>query len=212
MRKNKLLIFFFSLIFIIGISISAQEKKEISNPENIIKNIKERSSNTNSIVADFTEKKYLSYMKEPHSSSGVFYYKKENKMRWEQLAPFSYILLVNDDAVKIKEDGEEKQNAMSSKVMEKIKKLMLTIINGDFTSSKSFTATYFESNGRYVVELEPTMARLKKIYKMIELSFDSQSLHLKTLTFMEVSGDKSEMTFLNEQINTEVSESVFTKF
>tara|TARA_B110000285_G_C15076696_1_gene591166 strand:+ start:879 stop:1517 length:639 start_codon:yes stop_codon:yes gene_type:complete len=212
MRKNKLLIFFFSLIFIIGISISAQEKKEISNPENIIKKIKERSSNTNSIVADFTEKKYLSYMKEPHSSSGVFYYKKENKMRWEQLAPFSYILLVNDDAVKIKEDGEEKQNAMSSKVMEKIKKLMLTIINGDFTSSKSFTATYFESNGRYVVELEPTMARLKKIYKMIELSFDSQSLHLKTLTFMEVSGDKSEMTFLNEQINTEVSESVFTKF
>jgi len=212
MHKNKLVAFLFPLTFIFGLTISAQEKKEIFNPENIIKKIKEKSFNTNSIVADFTEKKYLSYMKEPHSSNGIFYYKKENKMRWEQFTPFSYILLVNDDVVKIKEDGEEKQNAMSSKVMEQIKKLMLMLINGDFTSSKSFTATYFESNGRYIVELMPTMARLKKVYKMIVLSFDNHSLHLKKLTFIELSGDKSEMIFLNEQINTEVSENIFTKF
>lgn len=212
LHMRKINFFIILLIFIFGTTVSAQEKKKISNPENIIKRIKEKSAKTNSIKADFTEKKYLSYLKEPHASSGKFYYKKDNKMRWEQILPFSYILLVNEDEVKIKDGEEEKQNALSSKIMEKIKNLMMTIINGDFTNNKSFKATYFESNDKYIVELKPNMARLKKIYDSIILSFDTKSLQLKTLTFVEVSGDKSVMTFINEQFNTEIPESTFTKF
>jgi outer membrane lipoprotein-sorting protein len=212
MPKLKTSIFLFLLIFLFETTMYAQEKKVISTPENVIKKIKEKSAKTISIVADFTEKKYLAYMKEPHSSSGKFYYKKDNKMRWEQLAPFDYILLVNEDEVIIRDNGEVKENAMSSKVMEKIKNLMLTIINGDFTSNKSFISTYFESEDIYIVELQPTMARVKKIYDMIVLSFDRNSLHLKTLTFIEASGDKSVMTFSNEQFNTEIAEIIFTKF
>src|ERR1700741_1966992 len=99
MKRVGSLFVFFVLLSIT--SASAQEMKSLDSTDKFVLRLKETSKKTNSIVADFTEEKISSYLKEPQKSSGVFYYKKANKLRWEKTKPLKYIFISNGDKVKI---------------------------------------------------------------------------------------------------------------
>ena len=94
--------YFFFLIFILSNAFAnAQEMKPLANTAEFFNKLKTVSKTTTSIQADFTDEKNLSYLKEPQKSGGVFYYKKDDKIRWEQKQPFQYIIMINGDKIKI---------------------------------------------------------------------------------------------------------------
>ena len=205
MRKSSLFVLFiFASVVVFG-----QDLKPLTDVEHFLSTLKEKSENTKSIAADFTEEKYLSFLKEPQKSSGVFYYQAENKMRWEQQSPSEYIILINDDVIKFQENGKEKNINAAKQVTSKIKDLMLTLIKGDFHENKAFEAEYFQNNDIYVVILNPQNKKLSKVFEKIELHFTKKDLNLESLTFFEKEGDKSIMTFQNQQINQNIEASRF---
>ena len=193
-------------------SVYAQEMKPIENTETFITKLKEQSKNTNSIVSDFVEEKFASYLKEPQKSVGVFYYKKKNKLRWEKTKPGKYIFLADADKIKIQDNSKEVNVSSASQVVGKIKELMLTLVNGDFNSGKIFAPSYFESTENYFVKLTPKNKKLAEIYSYIHLTFSKETMLLKELAFYEKNGDKSIMTFSNSKTNQVVEDSIFTKF
>jgi len=205
MRKSSL----FVLFIVASVVVFGQNLKPLTDVEHFLSTLKEKSENTKSIAADFTEEKYLSFLKEPQKSSGVFYYQAENKMRWEQQTPSEYIILINDDMMKFQENGKEKNINAAKQVTSKIKDLMLTLIKGDFHENKAFEAEYFQNNDIYVVILNPQNKKLSKVFEKIELHFTRESLNLESLTFFEKEGDKSIMTFQNQQINQNIEASRF---
>ena len=56
------------------LTLSAFSPNKISESETIIRTkLIKKAKETSSIISPFTQEKYLSYMKEPQHSSGIFY-------------------------------------------------------------------------------------------------------------------------------------------
>ena len=204
---NKQLIIIFLILF--SFSTFAQEKTPLKNPTELKKKLIKQSAETKSIVADFTQEKHLSFMKEPQISKGKFYYQQQDKMRWEQTTPSNYVVLFTNGKIRIKDKGKEKNIKGANKMMGKINELMLELINGKIFENKDFTSNYFSTKDNYIVELTPNNKKLKSIFNTIELTFSKKTTRLKTLTFFEKSGDKSVMKFFNDKFDTSIKQSIF---
>src|SRR4051794_4695121 len=95
---------FIILILTLSASLAfSQEFKPAANPDKILSDLRKSSLATTSIQADFKEEKYLSFLKDPEKSSGMFYFKKADRMRWEQQVPFKYIILINGDKLRVQD-------------------------------------------------------------------------------------------------------------
>ena len=200
----------FSLLFFTSHFGFTQTFKPVSNSEKILNELKKTSQSTNSIQADFQEEKYLAVLKEPEKASGIFYYKKNDKMRWEQQTPFKYIILINGDKLRIQDAGKEKNVGSAGRMASQIKELMIGLVNGDFQENKAFKQTITESSDFYQITLIPINKRLKNVYQKINLTFLKSTLRLKELSFFEKGGDRNTMKFQNEKINQPIAESVFS--
>lgn len=207
----KLFKIYFVLIFsLLATKLFAQDFKPAANPDKILADLRKSSLATSSIQADFKEEKHLSFLKEPEKSSGVFYYKKEDQMRWEQQTPFKYVILINGEKLRVLDAGKEKNVGSAGKMAGQIKQVMLGLVNGDFQQSKAFTQMCMENADYYQITLTPTNKRMRNVYAKINLLFPKNTLRLKELTFFEKGGDKSVMKFQNEKFNQSIPETVFT--
>lgn len=204
---NNIFLGIFLTLTVLG--VSAQERSSVSNIADLKKKLKQQAKETTSIITDFTQEKHMSFMKNPQISEGVFYYQQSDKMRWEQNSPYDYVLLINNASVRIKDNGKEKNIAGANKMMGKINKLMIGMVNGDVFDSKAFEVKYFSEGKFYIVELTPKNKRLQSVFQTIELSFLKTTTRLKVLTFNEKSGDKSVMKFFNERFNQTIEQSLF---
>lgn len=202
--------FVFYLLFIFQNFCFSQTFKPVVNSEKVLAELRKTSQTTNSIQADFTEEKHLAFLREPEKSSGIFYYKKNDKMRWEQTSPFKYVIVINGDKLRIQDAGKEKNVGSAGRMAAQIKELMIGLVNGDFQKNKAFKQTVMESENQYQIVLEPVNRRLKNIYSKISLVFQKNNLRLKELTFFEKDGDKNIMKFQNEKFNQNITESIFT--
>lgn len=206
MLKVKIIIL---LLLSVSLGVAAQDFKTVSDPEKVSAVLKKSSDAASSIQADFQEEKFLAVLKEPQKSSGVFYYQKNDKMRWEQRNPVKYVILINGDKLRVQEAGKVKNVAQAGRMAAQIKELMMSLVNGNFQDNKAFRQTISENSGSYLVTLVPVNKRLKNAYAKIDLLFGKSTLRLKELTFFQKDGDKSVMKFSNEKLNQPISESLF---
>jgi outer membrane lipoprotein-sorting protein len=197
------------LACLISTSVFAQSFKPVENPDKVLAGLRKTSQGTSSIQASFSEEKHLAVLKEAEHSSGTFYYKQKDKMRWEQRTPSSYVILINGDKLRVQEAGKEKSVGQAGKMAAQIKELMIGLVNGDFQQNKAFNLTCLENDEYYSVVLTPVSKRLKNIYSKINLNFSKSSFRLKELTFFEKGGDKSIMKFQNEKFNQPVNDTIF---
>ena len=202
-----------ALILFIWIPVLVNAQQEpLNNPEEFTEKLKQASISNNSIKADFVEQRFISALEEPQTSFGIFYYKKENKLRWEKTKPTSYVFISENNKVRVKENNHEKDVSSYNQVVGRIKDLMLTLVNGDFSNGKQFDPQYFQTKSEYIVKLKPRNKRMSNAFDYIQLSFNKKNLLLEELTFYEKSGDRNIMKFSNQMVNTELSDSLFKNF
>ncbi|MEI2760572.1 MAG: outer membrane lipoprotein carrier protein LolA [Bacteroidia bacterium] len=202
-----------ALILFIWIPVLVNAQQEpLNNPEEFTEKLKQASISNNSIKADFVEQRFMSALKEPQTSFGIFYYKKENKLRWEKTKPTSYVFISENNKVRVKENNHEKDVSSYNQVVGRIKDLMLTLVNGDFSNGKQFDPQYFQTKSEYIVKLKPRNKRMSNAFDYIQLSFNKKNLLLEELAFYEKSGDRNIMKFSNQMVNTELSDSLFKNF
>jgi len=202
----------FWLMLLITSAVAAQNPEPLSDSKDFISRLKEQSQQNKTIKADFTEERYMSVLKEPQKSNGIFYYKKDNMLRWEKTAPSSYIFISADNKVKVRESDKIKDVSSVNQVIGRIKDLMLTLVNGNFNDSKQFEPSYFQTAQSYIVKLKPRNKRMSNSFEYIQLSFNKKNMLLDELSFFEKSGDKNVMKFSNQRVNIPLADTLFTNF
>ncbi|HNT81804.1 MAG: Outer-membrane lipoprotein carrier protein [Bacteroidia bacterium] len=202
----------FWIMLLITTAVSAQNPEPLADSKDFILRLKEQSQQNKTIKADFTEERYMSVLKEPQKSSGIFYYKKDNMLRWEKTAPSSYIFISADNKVKVRESDKVKDVSSVNQVISRIKDLMLTLVNGNFNDSKQFEPSYFQTAQSYIVKLKPRNKRMSNSFEYIQLSFNKKNMLLDELSFFEKSGDKNVMKFSNQRVNIPLADTLFTNF
>lgn len=169
------------------------------------------SQKINTIKSDFVQNKNLSMLSEKITSKGKFWFKKENMVRMEYTQPFQYLMILNKNDIYIKDGQKENRvSTKSNKLFQQINQIMVDCVRGTAFSNKDFSVKVFQNTSNYLIEMSPVNKTLKEMFKNINVTVDKKQYAVNAIEMLETSGDNTTIAFTNKEINTTVSDALFT--
>jgi outer membrane lipoprotein-sorting protein len=195
---------------VLDASAQGINENPVNDPSKLIEQINLASAKTSTITADFTQVKDMSFLEEKAISSGKFYFEKEKKLRWEYTEPFSYAIILNNDRIRIMDEGKSKDfDAGSNRMFLEISNIMSGMVNGTLLNSPEFTTTWSEAAGYYLAKLSPSGTAMKDYLTRIELKLSKEDLTVEEIKMFEKSGDYTQISFRNKKLNETIPAEIF---
>jgi len=194
-------------LFTITLSMQAQESLKPMADISLFKTkLETMSKSTQSIACDFIQEKELVVLSEKIISKGVFFFKKENNIRWEYIQPYRYLIIISNGQMFTRDDKNQKlYDIESNKMFQEMNKFISGCIQGDILKNeKDYTATYFESSVNYLVKLIPRDEKMRQMLNEVHIWFDKNDLTVSGLKMVEAGEDYTKITFTNKKLNTEI--------
>ena len=188
----------------------AQNYTRVNDFDSFKKQFSVEASKINTITSTFTQEKILVALTEKINSSGTFAFKRANKVRIEYTRPFVYLMVMNGDKMKIRDDQKENTvNMRSNKMFRQINSIIMDCIQGTILDSKDFTSEAFEDKNSYLLKMTPVSRNLKEFFETINVVVNKTDYSVESIEMNEPSTDKTVMRFTNKKINQPVSDEVF---
>lgn len=163
-----------------------------------------------SIASDFTQEKTLMALTEKITSTGKFWFKRNNKVRIEYLRPFTYLMIMNGDKLLVRDNEKENTiNVKSNKLFQQVNRIMIDCVQGTILDSKDFTTKVFEDDKVYLLEMTPASKTLRGFFQTIILTVEKKDYSVDSIVMNEPAGDKTVISFKNKKLNEQVGDSVF---
>lgn len=166
---------------------------------------------TQTIESDFVQEKHLSMLSDVITSEGVFKFKKENKIRWEYKKPFTYLVIINNNKISIKDENKTNTfDAKSNKAFEMMNTIIGNCLKGTILNSQAdFKLNYFENAEFYVVKMIPKKKEVLSVLSEISLFFDKSDMTVSKIKMQESSDDFTLIVFKNKKQNVNISDEAF---
>lgn len=200
-------------MFLCSMVVSAQYQNATkAQKDEIVSKITEASSNMNSMQCDFTQVKELSFMDDKVTSEGKMFYKKTNKVRWEYTKPYKYVFSIDGEHVRMTSgDKTNKVPVNSSKMFGEISKVMVGGVSGSgLVDSPDFDTQFQVGKDDYKIVLKPKKKEMKDLFSMVQVQIGKSDNRIRSVEMVEQSGDKTTITLKNIQVNTTISDEIFT--
>ena len=207
MNKFLILLFIFC-----GTVLAAEEMKPLTPQEQAAFSgkLSEVAKNTMSISSSFRQIKNLNVLSEKIKSNGVFYFKKENVIRWEYKKPYKYILIFNGSRVFINDGVKTNRfDANANRIFHQINSTILASMKGVITDSPDFSISFYKIKNKYIVKLVPRSDDLLKYISAIEIYFDNRYYSVMEVNLYEKSGDYTNIVFTDREFNKPLPDSLF---
>jgi outer membrane lipoprotein-sorting protein len=164
----------------------------------------------NTIQSDFVQEKNLAMLSEKISSSGKFWFKKENLVRMEYTSPFKYLMIINKNNVFIKDDQKEnKISARSNKMFQQINRIIVDCVQGTALDNKDFAVKTLEGRDGFLIYLSPLAKAMKDLFNNINVVVDKKDYSILRMEMVEAGGDNTIIRFTNKQLNIPVADALF---
>lgn len=200
------------LLILFPLFLSAQDWKSLDANDPMLTGLKSTLDGMTSIKGDIQQEKSFAFLTEKLISKGIFIYQKESKLRWQFNEPIEYIILINENSMRLKEDGEEKKYKGMNQILRQVKEIILGCIDGSIMSNANYK-TAFSTNGTNIrIQLQPKEKNLKEFIQQIEVQFAKEGSVLKKVTLTDPSGDMTDILFSNVKTNQQTDASVFADF
>ncbi len=168
------------------------------------------NAKVNTVSSNFTQTKNLALLSDKIISKGNFYFKKEDKVRIEYTSPYSYLLVMNNGQIMVKDEQKtSKINTKNSKTMQSVNRIMIDCMRGTVLNNPDFKVSAFENGSSYLLSLVPATDAMKKMFKSIEVYLDKKSFDVDRLSMKELGGDYTDMDFSNTQHNVALNDALF---
>ena len=198
-------LFFFNILF-------AQHPgyKPVNDLTAFKKKFAVESAKVHSITSDFTQDKTLTALTEEITSTGKFWFKRNNRVRIEYNKPFTYLMIMNGDKMSVRDSERENTiDVKSNKLFRQVNRIMIDCIQGTILDSKDFTTKAFENEQLYLLEMTPTSKALSEFFQTILLMVEKNDYSVKSIEMNEPAGDKTIISFKNKKLNEQVADTVF---
>lgn len=194
------------------LTATAQTKLTEAQQKPIVEKINKATAAMNSMQCSFTQTKSMKLLSKKMESSGVMYYKRTNKLRWQYTAPYEYTFVLNGDKVHIKSaKSTQKINVQDNKMFRQVSNIILsTMTGGSLKSSADFMVEVYRNGKTYFAKLFPKKKELKQIYQVIEIYFNPELTMVSSVKMVEKTGDATVVKLNNVKTNTPINEKVFT--
>jgi outer membrane lipoprotein-sorting protein len=216
MQQTNILAGFICMIFLFVCffsTVSAQSKfLPMKDAKQFSLKLSEVTQKTSTIESNFIQEKNLDVISEKIITKGKFYFKKEDKLRWEYTEPFSYLIIMNGEKILIKDEKKENRfDASSNKIFTEINSIMLGSIRGTILNEdKKFKIDFQENNQYNLFKMRPLSQQLKTYITEIRIYFNKVSYFVSKLEIEESSGDYTKIEFSGMKINTPVTDESFS--
>jgi len=209
---NKLLMFFFLCVLSMhGKAQIPEGYTLVADPVQFKSSFTQAAGKTNSIKSDFVQEKTMTMLSEKIISNGKFFYKKDNKVRMEYIAPFKYLMIINGTKLSIKDGAKESTISTSgSKVFRQVSQIMLDCVSGNMLANPDFKTNVYKGKAGYLIEMTPVSKGLMEFFSKIFVYIDSSDQSVSKVRMVEVSGDFTILNFTHKETNIELSDSLFT--
>lgn len=164
------------------------------------------TAKVNTIESDFVQEKDLSILANKIVSKGYFCYKKDNNIRWEYIQPYSYLIIISNGKIFIKEDNNQKQyDIQSNRMFQEMNKFISGCIQGDILKNeKDYKVGYFEDDKSYYVSLVPISEKMREMLNEVRIWFSRNDLTVSRIVMMEAGGDYTRIDFTGKKLNTDI--------
>ena len=198
--------------FLLSFSIVGQERQPVTNVADFEKNLKEAAEKIESVESSFRQEKFMQVFSNRMESTGMFYYRKPNKISLQYDTPVQYVVTINGDKLQTVTGGKKMTvNLGSNKMMGQMKGLIEASMIGNISAlDKDYELHYFQSASEYFVQILPKSQAVKAYIKEIGITFDRQTMGVKKLRMTENNDDYTDYIFTNPQYNTLQSDEKFT--
>lgn len=210
-RTMKILKFIFAFALFPG-SLVAQGWKQLDANASSLVELKGALAKMNSISGDIRQEKSFAFLDDKLVSNGVFMYQKESKLRWAFSEPMEYIILINENSMRLKEEGEEKKYKGMNQILRQVKEIILGCIDGSIMSNSNYKTSFAQNADLIRIQLQPKAKNLKQFIKQIEVHFDKDNSSLKKVVLTDPSEDLTEIQFSNIVVNQKIDAAVFADF
>ncbi len=201
----------FILFAFFHLTIFAQESK-MSNVEieNFKKDIIADSKKIQTLTADFTQYKVMSFLDKPIVSKGKLYLQNPKAMRWNYTQPIDYNVIFNNGKIYINDEGKKSSvDLQGNKKFEKLNQLIVGSVSGNLFDTNDFVITYVKTDKSRIAKLQPKIKDVKKYIKEIQLTFYSGQSTVTEVKLIEPSDDYTKILFTNKSLNKTINASVF---
>jgi len=195
---------------------SAQYRSATEAEKNaIVEGMKKAAEGMNALQCDFVQVKELSFMDDKVTSEGKMFFKKPDRIRWEYVKPYKYVMTM--DGKNVRMTSGDKTNTVpmrSSKLFGEISRIMVGGVSGQgLVDSQDFSAAFMVSSasGEVKIALTPLKKEVKDLFSAINLYVGKADSRIRSVELVEKSGDKTVITLKNVQLNTDINDEIFTK-
>ena len=199
-------------ILIFPFFLSAQDWKTIEASDPVLTGLKSTLAGMNSIKGDIKQEKSFAFLTDKLVSTGVFLYQKESKLRWEFKDPIDYVILINENSMRLREEGVEKKYKGMNQILRQVKEIILGCIDGSIMSNSNYKTVFSTDGSNIRIQLQPKEKNLKEFIKQIDVEFAKSGSILKKVTLTDPSGDMTDIHFSNVQSNQKIDAALFADF
>jgi len=206
MPNWSILFFLFSSAFV----LAQQKPLDAVTIQHIKEGVSLASKNTETISSNFTQEKEMSLLNDKVITTGKFYFKKEQFLRWEYIHPFAYAIAIRGNEISIRDEGVVRTfNTQSDRIFSEVNRIIIGSVNGTLLDDDSFTADFNQSNAFYIVALYPISVSLRESLDKILIYFNKIDFTVDKLELIEPAGDFTRITFMQKQLNKPIADEVF---
>jgi len=199
------------LMLVPQVLLAQQKPVDAASIQRIKNAVMQTAGSTLTLTADFTQEKELSILNDKIISAGRFYFKQENKLRWEYTHPFTYLIILHGNVITIREDEQTREfDTRSNKLFAEINNIVVGSVRGTLLNdSKNFQASYSQNHQYYIVELIPLSEKFRENLRKILIYFNKTDFSVDQVELVEPGGDRTKIIFTNKKINLPLSDEIF---
>lgn len=198
------------LLLLFGIHTAlSQVPMTTSEADALKEKVKALSRTTKTISSDFVQYKHLDFLSNDIESKGKLVFKTPDKIRWEYVSPFAYVVIFKDESLYINDNGNKSSMDMGSNaIFKQLNQLITASIKGNLFEASEFKATYLKIKEKSEVHFEPTDPQFREFIKSFQITFDDTG-EVQEVKMIEPSEDYTQIIFDNRTTNQTISDAVF---
>lgn len=200
------------LMLVMSTTASAQNWQPLAATDASVIALRKELGSMTSIRGNIRQEKTFAFLEDKLVSTGSFIYKKDNRLRWQFDSPIEYIILIHENAMRLREAGEEKQYKGVNKILRQVREIILGCIDGSIIDNPSYKAAFSGSPTALKLDLQPKDRQLKEFIQRIEVEFAKDGNRLRTVVLTDPSGDMTRIQFSDLRTGQTIDEAAFTRF
>lgn len=199
------------LLSVLSVSAQRMQKANSAQQAKMISVINATAASIKTIQSNFTQVKSVSFLNEKVKSYGRMYYSNQGKLRWEYVSPYKYTFAINGGKVYIKSGAKSQViDIRTSRLFNSIAQIMINSITGkSLKANGDFNTQMYVDGNEWIAVLTPKKAQMKKMFRTVQLHFNSHHSMVSEVVMTETSGDSTVITLSGVKTNENIPDQIF---